>query len=130
MGGGGGEVQQELSFEEEEEEEKGALQQDSGTAAWQGQQQQEQEHRPLQQQQQQQQREQQGQQQQYAEPALIEEMVGEGARHVLAAEASGQLQGRYPYMYAAAEDLALVGGVKRVEDCSGAGSLVSALGHL
>ncbi|KAL4458115.1 hypothetical protein ABPG75_012980 [Micractinium tetrahymenae] len=46
-------------------------------------------------------------QQQYAEAALIEEMVAEGTRHVLAAEAAGQLQHRYPFMYAQAEDLSL-----------------------
>ena len=42
------------------------------------------------------------------EVALIEEMIGEGTRHVLAAEAAGALQGRYPYMYAQAQDLSLV----------------------
>lgn len=46
--------------------------------------------------------------QRYAEAALIEEMVTEGTRHVLAAEAAGQLQQRYPFMYAQAEDLSLV----------------------
>lgn len=49
-------------------------------------------------------------QQPYAEAALIEEMVAEGTRHVLAAEAAGQLQQRYPFMYAQAEDLSLVSG--------------------
>ena len=44
----------------------------------------------------------------YAEAALIEEMVAEGTRHVLAAEAAGMLQQRYPFMYAQAEDLSLV----------------------
>ena len=44
----------------------------------------------------------------YEEAALIEEMIGEGTRHVLAAEAAGQLQCRYPLMYAQAEDLSLV----------------------
>lgn len=44
----------------------------------------------------------------YEEPVLIEEMVAEGTRHVLAAEAAGQLQQRYPYMYARAEDLSVV----------------------
>ena len=53
----------------------------------------------------------------YTEPALIEEMVGEGTRHVLAAEAAGALQGRYPFMYARAEDLSLVGGWQRWEQC-------------
>jgi hypothetical protein len=43
-----------------------------------------------------------------AEAALIEEMVAEGTRHVLAAEAAGMLQQRYPFMYAQAEDLSLV----------------------
>jgi hypothetical protein len=43
----------------------------------------------------------------YEEPLLIEEMVAEGTRHVLAAEAAGQLQQRYPYMYAQAEDLSV-----------------------
>ncbi|EFN58694.1 hypothetical protein CHLNCDRAFT_140312 [Chlorella variabilis] len=49
----------------------------------------------------------QGAAQQYAEAGLVEEMVAEGTRHVLAAEAAGQLQQRYPYMYAQAEDLSL-----------------------
>ena len=44
----------------------------------------------------------------YEEPVLIEEIVAEGTRHVLAAEAAGQLQQRYPYMYARAEDLSVV----------------------
>ncbi|PSC72702.1 vacuolar sorting-associated 9A-like [Micractinium conductrix] len=43
----------------------------------------------------------------YSEPPLIEEMVAEGTRLVLAAEAAGQLQQRYPFMYAQAEDLSL-----------------------
>lgn len=53
----------------------------------------------------------QGAAQQYAEAGLVEEMVAEGTRHVLAAEAAGQLQQRYPYMYAQAEDLSLVRGL-------------------
>ena len=53
----------------------------------------------------------------YTEPALIEEMVGEGTRHVLAAEAAGALQRRYPFMYARAEDLSLVGGWQLWEQC-------------
>jgi hypothetical protein len=42
--------------------------------------------------------------------ALVDELAAEGMQHVLAAEKTGQLQRRYPYMYAQAEDLALVSG--------------------
>ena len=45
---------------------------------------------------------------QLEEPAFVTDMVADGMRHVLEAEAKGQLQAKYPYMYASAADLALV----------------------
>lgn len=42
--------------------------------------------------------------------ALLDELAAVGMQHVLRAEEAGQLQHRYPHMYAQAEDLALVGG--------------------
>ncbi len=42
------------------------------------------------------------------EPPFIAELVADGVGAVLHAEAAGQLQPKYPFMYASAADLSLV----------------------